>query len=120
VIFWDKIRGYENKSDNHYTTFARRGSNVAMDVDESATEMTVRNFNQIAHPRHCHIAKEPFFQRRFSMVIRGNGFQRIVQFTHYAEQVGLLRYWAKTQERVNKFKHVRLMDKSEDQESTQF
>jgi len=32
-IFWDKIRGYENKSDNNYTTFARRGSNVAMDVD---------------------------------------------------------------------------------------
>jgi len=43
-----------NESDNHHTTFARRGSNVAI----SATEMTLWNFNQIASPRHCHMAKE--------------------------------------------------------------
>jgi len=82
--------------------------------------MTFRNLNQIANPRHCHIAKEPFFQRRFSMVVRGNGFQRIVQFMHYARQIGLLQYWAKTQERVNKYKQAQLMDKPEVQENTQF
>jgi len=39
---------------------------------------------------------------------------------HYAGQVGLLRYWAQTQERVNNYKQVRLMDKPEVQQSKQF
>jgi len=123
-IFWDKIQGYENMFDNEVVTFARRGCNVAMEVDEREKEMLVWKFNLIiTSARHCHIAKDPFFERRFSMAIRGRGFQRIVQFMHYAGQVGLLLYWDKAIMHIVKLVHAQMrmmMGESEVEENTQF
>jgi len=111
-IFWNKIRGYELKGDSHYKIFSRRGTNVAADIPDSVVNLEVLRYNKIASTRHCHTAKEPFFERYYSVLTRGRGFRCISQFMEYTRQVGLINHWTESWKWLKNYVDIIKINKS--------